>query len=63
MTEWWNDKYSYVHRSKIIRKIIELQHEYEKQKMVEDTTGEIKKVWSEADLTYLEISVLEDLLS
>ncbi|HTH21773.1 MAG TPA: hypothetical protein VL854_06115 [Nitrososphaeraceae archaeon] len=62
LTEWWDDRFNYVHRSKIIRKILELQHRYESEKQMEDKSGERKMVWSEADLTYLQISILEDLL-
>ena len=62
LTEWWDDRFSYVHRSKIIRKILELQHRHEEEKKLEDSDGQSKKVWSDADLTYLQISILEDLL-
>lgn len=58
----WNNHFDYVHRSKIIRKIIELQKLHDKQHVEGSETRE-KKVWSESDLTYLQISVLEDLIS
>ena len=51
----WEDHYSCVNRSKIVRKIYELRERYEKD-------DNEKKVWSERDLTYLQIAVLEDLL-